>query len=145
MRRTAGRTCESLVGNVVTDAMRTKYAAIGVEFAITNSGGLRDPDLSDGGHRGDFPASYSPPPFPITRGRDLEVLPFGNIVVTLDINGSEPKAMLENGVSLMPAVAAASAALRALLHLRRPRRPAAVWPARCRPTKPATAPARRST
>src|SRR3990170_4836056 len=38
----AGRTCESLVGNVTTDAMRTKYAPSGVEFAITNAGGLRD-------------------------------------------------------------------------------------------------------
>jgi 2',3'-cyclic-nucleotide 2'-phosphodiesterase (5'-nucleotidase family) len=36
-----GRTCESLVGNVVTDAMRTQYAPTGVQFAITNSGGLR--------------------------------------------------------------------------------------------------------
>ena len=33
--------CESLVGNVVTDAMRAAYADIGVQFAITNSGGLR--------------------------------------------------------------------------------------------------------
>ena len=40
--RADGRLCESLVGNVVTDAMRTKYASIGVDFAITNSGGLRD-------------------------------------------------------------------------------------------------------
>ena len=38
---TAGRTCESLVGDVVTDAMRTTYSSIGVQFAITNSGGLR--------------------------------------------------------------------------------------------------------
>ena len=38
----AGRTCESLVGDVTTDAMRDKYADIGVEFVITNSGGLRD-------------------------------------------------------------------------------------------------------
>ena len=34
--------CESLVGNITTDAMRTAYASIGVQFAITNSGGLRD-------------------------------------------------------------------------------------------------------
>ena len=34
----AGRTCESLVGNIVTDAMRAKYAT---DFVITNSGGLR--------------------------------------------------------------------------------------------------------
>jgi 2',3'-cyclic-nucleotide 2'-phosphodiesterase (5'-nucleotidase family) len=31
------------------------------------------------------------------------VLPFGNIVVTLQVNGAELKTMLENGVSLMPA------------------------------------------
>jgi 2',3'-cyclic-nucleotide 2'-phosphodiesterase (5'-nucleotidase family) len=102
---TAGRTCESLVGNVVTDSMRTKYAPIGVQFAITNSGGLRasltcpNPDIS-----GDFCPSYTPPPFPITRGQVLTVLPFGNIVVTLDVNGAELKTMLENGVSRMPAV-----------------------------------------
>jgi 2',3'-cyclic-nucleotide 2'-phosphodiesterase (5'-nucleotidase family) len=33
----------------------------------------------------------------------LTVLPFGNIVVTLSVNGAELKAMLENGVSAMPA------------------------------------------
>jgi 2',3'-cyclic-nucleotide 2'-phosphodiesterase (5'-nucleotidase family) len=33
----------------------------------------------------------------------LSVLPFGNVVVTLSVNGAELKAMLENGVSLMPA------------------------------------------
>jgi 2',3'-cyclic-nucleotide 2'-phosphodiesterase (5'-nucleotidase family)/predicted AlkP superfamily phosphohydrolase/phosphomutase len=99
--RADGRLCESFVGNVVTDAMRTRYSSIGVQFAITNSGGLRDAltcpttDLA-----GDFCPAYSPPPFPITRGQSLAVLPFGNIVVTLDVNGSELKTMLENGVSL---------------------------------------------
>lgn len=99
-----GRTCESLVGNVTADAMRTKYSSIGVDFAITNSGGLRTPltcpttDVA-----GDFCAAYTPPPFPITRGQVLSVLPFGNIVVTLDVNGAELKTMLENGVSFMPA------------------------------------------
>ena len=95
-----GRLCESLVGNVVTDAMRAAYTPIGVEFAITNSGGLRadltcpDPDIS-----GDFCPSYTSPPFLITRGQSLAVLPFGNIVVTLEVNGAELKQMLENGVS----------------------------------------------
>jgi 2',3'-cyclic-nucleotide 2'-phosphodiesterase (5'-nucleotidase family) len=32
----------------------------------------------------------------------LAVLPFGNIVVTLQVNGAELKTMLENGVSAMP-------------------------------------------
>ena len=56
-----GRLCESLVGNVVTDAMRTTYSPIGVDFAITNSGGLRadltcpDPDIA-----GDFCPTLHP-------------------------------------------------------------------------------------
>jgi 2',3'-cyclic-nucleotide 2'-phosphodiesterase (5'-nucleotidase family)/predicted AlkP superfamily phosphohydrolase/phosphomutase len=102
--RVDGRLCESLVGDVTTDAMRTTYSSIGVEFAITNSGGLRDaltcPPAGGGG--GLCPAS-APPPYLITRGQVLAVLPFGNIVVTLQVNGAELKTMLENGVSLMPA------------------------------------------
>jgi 2',3'-cyclic-nucleotide 2'-phosphodiesterase (5'-nucleotidase family)/predicted AlkP superfamily phosphohydrolase/phosphomutase len=97
----AGRTCESLVGNVVADAMRTIY---GVDFAITNSGGLRaDLTCPTLDNPADFCPSYTPPPFPITRGQVLTVLPFGNVVVTLQVNGAELKAMLENGVSAMPA------------------------------------------
>jgi 2',3'-cyclic-nucleotide 2'-phosphodiesterase (5'-nucleotidase family) len=100
-----GRTCESLVGNIVTDAMRTTYGPTGVKFAITNSGGLRadltcpTTDIAD-----DFCPAYTPPPFPITRGQVLGVLPFGNIVVTVTISGAELRTMLENGVSRMPAV-----------------------------------------
>jgi len=100
--RPDGRLCESLVGNVTTDAMRARYSSIGVQFAITNSGGLRadltcpTTDLS-----GDFCPAFTPPPYPITRGQSLGVLPFGNIVVTLDVNGAELKTMLENGVSLI--------------------------------------------
>jgi 2',3'-cyclic-nucleotide 2'-phosphodiesterase (5'-nucleotidase family)/predicted AlkP superfamily phosphohydrolase/phosphomutase len=97
-----GRTCESLVGNVVTDAMRTTY---GADFAITNSGGLRgDLTCPTTDNPSDFCPAYTPPPFPITRGQALGVLPFGNIVVTLQVNGAELKTMLENGVSRMPAV-----------------------------------------
>ncbi|MGH2528404.1 MAG: 5'-nucleotidase C-terminal domain-containing protein [Actinomycetota bacterium] len=101
----AGRTCESLVGNVVTDAMRTTFGSIGVQFAITNSGGLRaDLTCSTTDNPSDFCPAYTPPPFPITRGQVLTVLPFGNVVVTLSVSGSELKTMLENGVSRMPAV-----------------------------------------
>jgi 2',3'-cyclic-nucleotide 2'-phosphodiesterase (5'-nucleotidase family) len=101
--RVDGRLCESLVGNTTTDSMRAKYGPIGVEFAITNSGGLRDALTcpAAGGGSGLCPPS-TPPPYPITRGQVLAVLPFGNIVVTLDVNGAELKTMLENGVSLMP-------------------------------------------
>jgi 2',3'-cyclic-nucleotide 2'-phosphodiesterase (5'-nucleotidase family)/predicted AlkP superfamily phosphohydrolase/phosphomutase len=102
---TAGRTCESLVGDLTTDAMRDKYASIGVQFAITNSGGLRaDLTCPLADNPDDFCPAYVPPPYPISRGQVLGVLPFGNIVVTLDVNGAELKTMLENGVSRMPAV-----------------------------------------
>jgi 2',3'-cyclic-nucleotide 2'-phosphodiesterase (5'-nucleotidase family) len=101
--RADGRLCESLVGDITTDAMRAKYAPTGVEFAITNSGGLRDALTCPpaGGGSGLCPA-YTPPPFQITRGQVLAVLPFGNVVVTLTVNGAELKTMLENGVSSMP-------------------------------------------
>jgi 2',3'-cyclic-nucleotide 2'-phosphodiesterase (5'-nucleotidase family) len=102
---TAGRTCESLVGNVVTDSMLSKYGSIGVQFAITNSGGLRDAlTCPTTDNPDDFCPAYTPPPYPITRGQVLAVLPFGNVVVTLDVSGAELKTMLENGVSAMPAV-----------------------------------------
>ncbi|HEY5903166.1 MAG TPA: alkaline phosphatase family protein [Anaerolineales bacterium] len=101
----AGRTCESLVGDSVTDAMRNSYSSIGVEFAITNSGGLRDRLTcpAAGGGTGFCPPS-TPPPYLITRGQVLAVLPFGNVVTTLSVNGAELKTMLENGVSRMPGV-----------------------------------------
>jgi 2',3'-cyclic-nucleotide 2'-phosphodiesterase (5'-nucleotidase family)/predicted AlkP superfamily phosphohydrolase/phosphomutase len=101
--RADGRLCESLVGNVVTDAMRTAYASIGVQFAITNSGGLRDrlTCVTSGGGTG-FCPNYTPPPFLITRGQVLAVLPFGNVVATVPYSGTQLKAALENGVSAMP-------------------------------------------
>ena len=96
-----GRTCESLVGNVTTDAMRNTY---GVDFAITNSGGLRaDLTCPTSDNPSDFCPPYTPPPFPISRGQVLTVLPFGNVVVTLQVNGAELKSMLERGVSFVPA------------------------------------------
>jgi 2',3'-cyclic-nucleotide 2'-phosphodiesterase (5'-nucleotidase family) len=94
----AGRTCESLVGNAVTDAMRLTY---GTDFAITNAGGLRaDLTCPTTDNTSDFCPAYTPPPYPITRGQVLTVLPFGNVVVTHSLSGAELKSMLENGVSL---------------------------------------------
>lgn len=99
-----GRLCESLVGDVVTDAIRTTYAPIGVEFAITNSGGLRaDLTCPTFDNPSDFCPGYTPPPYPISRGQVNTVLPFGNVAVTLTVNGAELKSMLERGVSAMPA------------------------------------------
>jgi len=99
--RSDGRLCESLVGNITTDSMRTTYTT---DFAITNSGGLRaDLTCPTTDNPTDFCPPFTPPHFPITRGQVLTVLPFGNIVATLTINGAELKTYLENGVSLMPA------------------------------------------
>lgn len=99
---TQGRTCESLVGNVVADAMRTTYST---DFAITNAGGLRaDLTCPTTDNPNDFCPAYTPPPYPISRGQVLTVLPFGNVVTTLTVSGAELKTMLENGVSRMPAV-----------------------------------------
>jgi 2',3'-cyclic-nucleotide 2'-phosphodiesterase (5'-nucleotidase family) len=96
-----GRRCESLVGNVTADSMRETY---GTDFALTNAGGLRaDLTCPTTDSATDFCPPYVPPPFPITRGQVLTVLPFGNVVVTVPITGADLKTMLENGVSQMPA------------------------------------------
>ena len=103
-----GRACESLVGDIITDGMRNTY---GVDFAITNSGGIRaDLTCPRGANPGDpdpnpndfCPANNPPDPYVITRGQNQTVLPFGNQVVTATISGAQLKAMLENGVSLQP-------------------------------------------
>jgi 2',3'-cyclic-nucleotide 2'-phosphodiesterase (5'-nucleotidase family) len=102
--RADGRLCESLVGNVVADGLRATYASTGVQFAITNSGGLRaDLTCPTTDSATDFCPAYVPPPYPISRGQVLTVLPFGNVVATVSITGAELKAFLENGVSQMPA------------------------------------------
>jgi 2',3'-cyclic-nucleotide 2'-phosphodiesterase (5'-nucleotidase family) len=92
-----GRTCESLIGDIITDAMRLTY---GTDFALTNSGGIRA-DLTCPPEGGDFcPADSGKNA--ITEGQVLTVLPFGNVAVTLDLSGTELKAMLEAGVARMP-------------------------------------------
>ncbi len=97
-----GRRCESLVGNVVTDSLRSRY---GTDFALTNAGGLRaNLTCPTTDSATDFCPAYTPPPYPITRGQVLTVLPFGNVAATLSINGAELKSMLERGVSAMPSV-----------------------------------------
>ena len=98
--QSSGRTCESLVGDVVTDAMRTTY---GTDFAIMNSGGLRAPLTCP---TTDIPSDFCNPgdEGKITEGQVLTVLPFGNSVVTLSVTGAELKDHLERGVSAIPGV-----------------------------------------
>ena len=98
--RTDGLLCESLAGNAVTDAMRV---TCGAEFAITNAGGIRaDLTCPTTDDPSDFCPPYTSPPFLISRGQVLTALPFGNSVVKVRIDGSELRAILENGVSSLP-------------------------------------------
>lgn len=98
--RNDGRLCESLVGDIATDALRLRY---GTDFAITNSGGLRaDLTCPAVDSTTDFCPAFTPPPFTITRGQVLGVLPFGNVATTTTVSGAELKTFLENGVSVMP-------------------------------------------
>ena len=98
--RVDGLVCESLAGNVVTDAMRVTFKT---EFAITNGGGIRaDLTCPTTDDPSDFCPPYTSPPFLISRGQVLTALPFGNIVVTLQVEGGELKTILENGVSSLP-------------------------------------------
>ncbi len=98
--QSSGRTCESKIGNLITDAIRQEYET---DFGLTNSGGIRaDMTCPATDIPNDFCPSFVPPPFPITRGQAQTVLPFGNAVSTLQLDGAELKTMLENGVSAMP-------------------------------------------
>jgi subtilisin-like proprotein convertase family protein len=95
-----GRTCESLIGNTTADALRE---AAGAEFAIINSGALRaNLTCPTTDSPNDYCPAYTPPPYPISRGQVVTVLPFGNVAMTVLVTGEELKAMLENGVSQMP-------------------------------------------
>ena len=77
------RTGESNLGNLITDAM---LEVSGADVAITNGGGIRA-SLEAGD---------------ITKGDIITVLPFGNYIVTMKVNGSEIKAALEVGASGSP-------------------------------------------
>ena len=95
-----GWSCESLVGDVATDALR---ATDGADFALVNSGAIRAGLTCPAGDSPtDFCPSFAPPPYPITRGQVNAALPFGDITVVATIDGAKLLAMLENGVSQMP-------------------------------------------
>jgi 2',3'-cyclic-nucleotide 2'-phosphodiesterase (5'-nucleotidase family) len=72
---------ESPLGSLCADAMRVRA---GSDVAVTNAGGLRA-DLPEG---------------PIDRGHVLDVLPFLNDSVTMELTGGALKRILEHGFSL---------------------------------------------
>ncbi len=88
---------ECNLGNFVADAMRAYSKA---QIAITNGGGIRS-NVPVGA---DIPADLKlASPIKITEGDVLTVFPFGNVVSTFELKGSDVIAALENGVSQVEA------------------------------------------
>jgi 2',3'-cyclic-nucleotide 2'-phosphodiesterase (5'-nucleotidase family) len=83
-KREIVRTQESNLGKLIANGMR--YAT-GADFAFINGGGIRD----------------SIPAGDITKKSIFTIQPFGNLVWTTVVKGSEIDAILENGVGKLPA------------------------------------------
>ena len=79
------RTRETVMGDIVTDAMR---AVSGADIAMQNGGGIRDQELAAGA---------------VTKAQLITILPFGNIVRMAEVKGSVILECLELGVSAYPA------------------------------------------
>jgi 2',3'-cyclic-nucleotide 2'-phosphodiesterase (5'-nucleotidase family) len=87
-RNATVRAREAAIGNLVADAMRKSARA---DVAIMNGGGIRS-------------GKVYPPGTAITRRDILAELPFGNRLVTLDVDGRALRQSIENGLSLQPNV-----------------------------------------
>ena len=88
-RRSTVRTGESGLANLIADALRD---GVGADVAITNGGGIRGDRIYD-------------PGTVLTRKDILTELPFGNVVVLIELSGADILAALENGVSEVENVA----------------------------------------
>ena len=78
------RTSETNLGKLIADSM---ISVTGADLAITNGGGIRASIAA-----GD-----------ITRGDVITTLPFGNIIVTVDLTGQEIIDTLEHAITGLPA------------------------------------------
>ncbi|MBI5016360.1 MAG: 5'-nucleotidase C-terminal domain-containing protein [Deltaproteobacteria bacterium] len=88
--RAPTRLFESAMGNLVADAMRVKY--LGVEAALTNSGGLRA-DVNC------LPLNAGEQPCEITWGEMFSALPFGNRTIIETLTGAQLEEAFLNGFS----------------------------------------------
>jgi 5'-nucleotidase len=82
-QRSTVRSKESSMGNLITDAMR---AFAKTDVALTNGGGIRGDKVYEAGTT-------------LTRKDMVSEMPFGNVVVVLEVTGAQLKAALENGFS----------------------------------------------
>lgn len=87
------RVQECNLGNLITDAMRAYSKA---QIAINNGGGIRSNVPIDGAIPDDLKLKEA---LDVTEGDILTVLPFGNVVATFELKGSDVIAALENGLS----------------------------------------------
>ncbi|MDL2219553.1 5'-nucleotidase C-terminal domain-containing protein [Ruminococcaceae bacterium OttesenSCG-928-O06] len=78
------RTGETVMGNIVTDAMRE---VSGADIAMQNGGGIRDQQLAAGD---------------VTKAQLIAILPFGNVLQMAEVEGSVILELLEQGVSMYP-------------------------------------------
>jgi len=81
---------ESLVGNMVADGILNSFPEY--DFAVTNSGGLRQ-DIDEGA---------------VTVGELISAFPFPNTIVQLDMKGSDLRTMFEHGAGLTNGILQAS-------------------------------------
>lgn len=79
----ASRVAESNLGNLITDAYLYDVRDQGVQVALTNGGGIRS-DIGTGD---------------LNLGKLMEVLPFGNLIATFEMKGSDLRQVFEHGVS----------------------------------------------
>ncbi|HAF71425.1 MAG: Ser/Thr protein phosphatase/nucleotidase, putative [Acetothermia bacterium 64_32] len=79
------RSQETNLGNLVADALLWKAQPAGAQVALWNGGGIR----------------ASVPAGPVTLGDCMNILPFGNYLVVLEVKGEQVLAALENGVSMV--------------------------------------------
>jgi 5'-nucleotidase len=89
-----GSACEMSQGNLIADSMRAAYP---VQFAVTNTGGIRSGfACNEAGGAGFCPANQTnKAPFAITVGTCRGVLPFANTVITAKISGPTLRQLLE--------------------------------------------------
>ena len=81
-RRGRLRTEETNLGNFITDAMRARMKA---DVAVMNGGGIRGDRLVPAG--------------PLSRRDVVAMLPFANVVVSIEVSGQALRSALEQGVS----------------------------------------------
>ena len=82
-RRGPTRTQETNLGDFVADAMRARMKT---EVALVNGGGIRGDRVV--------------PPGPLTRRDVAGLLPFGNVVMVVEVTGQALRAALEQGLAL---------------------------------------------